>query len=720
MIGSLHAPSPRRALPALALVLGAAGPAAAQSAPVVEVQYPFVCTTARNGLGQPKVDNQAHRGIPVAAEDARGSYPHDEHGYPAAGARIVGWSRDCAVDPQFRYYYRTPSGRWRWSARPRDIPGDSLVTTTTTDGRTVPLVVRVERGTLDRFIYSVAMLAPLDEADPRRPDRSLWNRRLLFSLQGGVGIGHSQGTWSEGAALLEVALRRGYAVVYSTGTRTATHYDLLRGGRTAVALKRHFIESHGDPLYTIAVGGSGGAIQQYVYQQNHPGLLDGGVPEYAYPDMVTQTIHVGDCELLEHYFERTDAGNPRWRDIRERSKIVGLNAEVRPVLSDGDRERFNGLYEQYRALGVPTPDGWNDRDTIPMTECRPGWYGLTPLSMDPTFTDVEDLDQLAEGTANVQWTHWADARDVYGVDARGWARQTWDNEGVQYGLEAVARGAITPAEFLRLNALVGGWKHASEMVAEGCPFVESKCGTREEFDPWSARQMNLSPDGRTPAPRTRGDTIAIRNAWERGHVFRGRVNLPLIDLRPYLEHQLNMHNAIQSFAARARIDRVMGGHENQLIWFVDARPDQPKVDRTAQAFEVLHDWITNIRAHPERGVAGNRPAAAVDRCWSTDGTLIAEGDSVWAGVLDSRAAGACTRAFPLHSTSRIRAGGPITGEVFKCRLMPVRDAVARGLYGGWEPAPDEVRRLERIFPTGVCDYGRPGVGQPPAAAPRSR
>jgi hypothetical protein len=282
MISSL--PVPGRIpplLPALALVLALAGTAAGQAAPAIELQYPFVCTTARNGLGQPRVDNQEHRGIPVAREDERGDYPHDEHGYPAAGARIVGWSRDCAVEPQYRYYYRTPSGQWRWVARAADVPADSLVTTTTTGGRTVPLVVRVERGTLDRFIYSVAMLAPLEEADPRRPDRSLWNRRLLYSFQGGVAIGHTQGIWSEGAALQLDALRRGDAVIYSTGTRTDTHYDLLRGGQTAVALKRHFVETHGEPLYTIGVGGSGGAIQQYVYQQNHPGLLAGGVPEYA-------------------------------------------------------------------------------------------------------------------------------------------------------------------------------------------------------------------------------------------------------------------------------------------------------------------------------------------------------------------------------------------------------------------------------------------------------
>ncbi len=37
-------------------------------------------------------------------------------------------------------------------------------------------------------------------------------------------------------------------------------------------VKEHFVEDHGVPLYTVGVGGSGGAIQQYVYAQNHPGL----------------------------------------------------------------------------------------------------------------------------------------------------------------------------------------------------------------------------------------------------------------------------------------------------------------------------------------------------------------------------------------------------------------------------------------------------------------
>jgi hypothetical protein len=49
--------------------------------------------------------------------------------------------------------------------------------------------------------------------------------------------------------------------------------------------------------------------------------------------------------------------------------------------------------------------------------------------------------------------------------------------------------------------------------------------------------------------------------------------------------------------------------------------------------------------------------------------------------------------------------------VFKCRLQPVSTAVAHGLYGSWRPDAAQLRRLKQIFPTGVCDYTEPGVGE---------
>jgi hypothetical protein len=475
-------------------------------------QQPFVCTTARVGLGQPIVDNQDAIGIPVAQEDENGSYPSDGRGYPTAEAQIVGWSKDCAAERHFEYVYRTTGGSFESYDPGAPLPGDAAMTTTL-DGHDVPYIVRWERGTINRFVYSVAMLAPAGEADPSAPDDSLWNGRLVFSLQGGVAIGRHQGTTSTGAMLPDDVLKLGYAVVNSTGLRTNTHYNLQLGGETALMLKEHFIEDHGVPLYSVGVGGSGGAIQQYVYAQNHPGLLDAAIPQYSYSDMITQTIHVGDCELLENYFDATDRFNPKWQDVLNRRAIQGLNASRMPSMSEGEADDWNLLYLLYGVLGLNAPVPEPGSMVPAITECRRAWFGLTPLTLNPTFTNVSDLDKLAQGVDGVDWTHAGDLVNIYGEDETGFARNAWDNVGVQYGLQALVDGVITPAEFLDLNAQVGSWKEPSEMVAEGFPFVGGF--DPFNFDPWSARNMNLSPDGGvTPAPRRSGDIPAINAAYE--------------------------------------------------------------------------------------------------------------------------------------------------------------------------------------------------------------
>jgi hypothetical protein len=607
---------------------------------------------------------------------------------------------DCAVETVVSFKYMTTGGGWADYDPAAPRPSD-MSETTTMDGDTVDFIVRWERGTINRFIYSLAVLSP-GAQDEATPDLSAWNRRLIYYFQGGVAIGRYQGDPSRSRMLYEHGLSLGYAVAYSTGTKTGTHYNLELGGETAIMVKDRFVSAYANPDYTVGVGGSGGGIQQYVYGQNHNTLLDAGVPQYSYPDMIGQTIHIGDCELLERWIDlQVIAGNPKWADWENRTEIEGLNA-------------LNGFDNDFLPLLPPGfPQG--------SSECVNGWRGLSPLALNPHFGTVPGIslpDQIS-----TEWTHYADAVNVYGVAADGFAASTWDNVGVQYGLDALVSGFLDADEFLDLNANVGSWKNEPDMVQEGCPWLSFLCPDPADLiglqpfpdiwpnllDPWSWRNMALSPDGgATPAPRKEADPGAIERAYEHGHVNRGDIQIPLIDWRNYLEDDLDMHNSHQSFAARQRLLNFDGDASNQVIWFTDLE----QFDQTPMAFAVIDEWMRNIEANPHKSVAENKPTAAVDSCFAPDGTLIYAGDDAWAGILDDEPDGPCTSEMPPFSTSRIIAGGPITGDVFKCHLMSVDDAIAAGVYGGVSFDAAQRAKLDAIFPTGVCDYSQGDARKP--------
>ena len=250
------------------------------------------------------------------------------------------------------------------------------------------------------------------------------------------------------------------------------------------------------------------------------------------------------------------------------------------------------------------------------------------------------------------------------------------------------------------------------MVQEGSPFYPPGVIDPTNWDPWSARNQVFSVDPFVPAPRRAGDLEAMRAAYEDGLVFLGDIDIPIIDWRHYLEAELNMHNAHQSFASRQRISDYRGNSDNQVVWFTDALGGA-QFDQTPEALDVMDDWMMNILENPGLGVAGNKPDLAVDRCFDTFGDEIASGDDVWDGILDDHTPGDCTVLFPVFETSRIVAGGPFKGSIFKCELKPVGRAIADGDYGAWAPTPTEQAMLHQIFPSGVCDFSEPDAGWPP-------
>ena len=660
-------------------------------------QTPFVCTTIQGAVGrQPLVDSAVPPGYKVTD----------------AGGNVIGYSRNCSIDTFVAYLYRSSvNGAFKPLPAGGSRPAD-MATTTLDDGRTVDFVVRREIGSINRFLYSIAMLAPMPAADTAaQDDTGLWNRKLLYWFQGGVAIGHSQGTVHGGSMNPDI-LGKGWAIVHSSGNNTGTHYNLNLAGETAMMTKERFIERYGVPLYTVGLGGSGGAIQQYIIAQNNPGVLDGLLPVQSYPDMVTQTIHVGDCELLEYYMDATDRANPKWRVTKNRSWLVGMNAEQDDV---GNNPKVNDALAPLKtALGYSTAKG--------STECVPAWRGLTPLAMNPWYGQApnQQLWEPQSDIAAIRWTHYDDLRNVYGVDATGAARVTWDNVGVQYGLRSLKEGKITPAEFLHLNWNIGGWKHPSRMVQETFPFfgtsqaeIDKALSIPGYFDPWSRKNMLASPGEGQPMPRSHGDPIAMRAAYTSGHVFSGKLEVPAIDHRQYMERELDMHNAHQSFAVRQRVlDQGRQYARNLVIWFTDTTPGVPKASQSLQALAVMDQWLTNMRLAPGKGIARNKPAQAVDSCFDLQGKLIHAGDDAWNGILDRRTPGKCTSSFPLYGTSRTVAGAPIEGGIYSCARKPVFAALADGTYAPWRPNAAEIVQLRQIFPDGVCDYSRPDQARP--------
>jgi hypothetical protein len=192
---------------------------------------------------------------------------------------------DCHVETTtVTYQYRTTGGAW--ATLPEGPLPDDVATTTTATGETVPYVVRIERGTINRAVYETAILhepgSPVPDPWTSTPG---WNRRLVYTFGGACGIGHTQAT-TTGGVLDNTLLQRGYAVASATFNVFANNCNDVTSGETAMMVKEHLIESYGVPEFTMGWGGSAGTMQQLLISNAYPGILDGThwVPRRAIHD----------------------------------------------------------------------------------------------------------------------------------------------------------------------------------------------------------------------------------------------------------------------------------------------------------------------------------------------------------------------------------------------------------------------------------------------------
>jgi Tannase-like family of unknown function (DUF6351) len=249
----------------------------------------------------------------------------------------------------------------------------------------------------------------------------------------------------------------------------------------------------------------------------------------------------------------------------------------------------------------------------------------------------------------------------------GFAGIPIDNVGVQYGLKALQEGQITSEQFVDLNEKIGGL------------------------------DIDINP---TPG-RLKATESALANAYRSGMINEAN-NLDktaIIDCRG--PDAAEGHDAYRAFALRARLDRAHGTHANQLIW--EGPLGYPGVGDEScpyNSFVAMDRWLTAVEGDTSSRtlaakVVADKPADLSDRCYDGDGNLISET--------------LCPEAVvPIYGTPRTVAGDAITTDTNKCQLRPLNRAENYGLL----PFTDEQwARLQALFPSGVCDYSKPGVEQ---------
>jgi hypothetical protein len=537
---------------------------------------------------------------------------------------------DCNAAPRTDYFYRTTGGKFEALANPADRPADLAMASV--DGASVPYVVRVESGTLNRSIYRIAMLA-----DPKG-----WNHRLAVSFGGGAGAKYNQGINAAKDPLSDLFLSRGFAHMVATELVNNLHGNAVLQGETLMMLKEHFIKQHGVPRWTVGFGGSGGAIQQLTITEMYPGLLDGLQPSLSFPD---STLHTSDCGILQRYW-KSDAGK-----------------------------------------------GWSQEKKTAVEGFTPGTCGawersFVPVSMSgfKAGCDLKDQSKVWDPATNPKGARCALADwrvNIYGRDpATGYARTSEDNTGLQYGLKGLNAGALGVDEFLDLNEKVGGY----------------------------------DKDGKMGDHRSQGDPIALHAAYASGLLNGGGGGLatvPIIHYRTYNDALGDIHSRERDMSIRARLIKANGDGANEVFWVSPGgQPGGPRNDpavakgrelTATQALDAMTKWLDALAADPaplsHAKVVRHKPAEAKDAWFDASGTKHDE-KATWDGP------GGYNATYPNHSEPRIQAGAPIANDVLKCRLKPVKTADYKVKFSAAQMA-----RLKAIFPTGVCDFSKPGVGQ---------
>jgi hypothetical protein len=338
----------------------------------------------------------------------------------ATASPVLGPALDaqCNAPTQYRYMYRSATSNNFQNYNPASPPPAASIALATTDhGVTVPYIVRIERGTMNRGIHEIAVLFDPAQGWSAWAAQPQWNRKLV--LQFGAGTSQQYRQNNNESVLNNEALSLGYAVANSSMMVNGQHANFVTAAETAMMLKEHVVESYGEIRFTIGQGNSGGALLQYLTADNYPGVLDGLRPSQDWTENVSGAYReFADSAVMTQAFNTS----PLVYSNFERSAIGGwglANVNVFNI-ENGRMGDYNRPDDGTSCAGADSYHPVNN-----------------PAGVRCTFQDfmVSIVGRRVDGRANLMF----------------------DNVGVQYGLAALERGDLSAEKFVDVNARAGGF-----------------------------------------------------------------------------------------------------------------------------------------------------------------------------------------------------------------------------------------------------------------------
>ena len=546
--------------------------------------------------------------------------------------------KQCDQPPTFAYYYlpagdsaggSCTAGSCTGSFTPYDPtnppPASTIATTTTTEGVTVPFIIRQETGYIDRDQYTIATLwQPGKPWEPWAPQQQ-YNGRLV--IMHGASCDTTYGTGTAPGVQDQKVLGGGFIVMSNALDNAGHNCNLLTQAESLEMTKEWVVDHYGEIKWTIGSGCSGGSLVQQQVANAYPGIYQGITPQCSFTDAWSSAMEYEDYYMLLNYWQTKDQQDG-WGATQIQAVIEHPNP-ANPITFTTAIP--NGGVADRSCPDVPSSQVWNAQTNPHGVRCTLEDYMVNLFGRDP---------------------------------ATGYALVPFDNTGIQYGLDALRSGQITPQQFADLNAHLGG----------------------------------VDVNGHLASARSLGSTLALQRAYQDGAVdTASNLNdVAIIDLRG--PDPGAFHDVYRTYAMRNRLLRNFGTAANQILW-QGAAPLIGDPSYADQAVFAMDGWLAKVNADQRdvplsQKIVQDKPDTLANRC--TDGS----GNDVPFET--------CQSTVQAYGTPRFGADEPQTDDVLKCQLKPLNRSSYSVTF-----TDAQWQELQRAFPNGVCDYSKPGIGQGP-------